>query len=770
MRLATALFLLCGAAWAGPAVREMTPHGAQRGRTIKLVLKGTDLPHGAKLETTLPAAISRLAPDGEAKPDTTLPFLVEITKDAPVGVYPLRVLTADGLSNLMLFSVGDLAESEEKEIEAPKPGNGILTTAEAIAAPAAINGTLPDADVDLFSFQAKAGQKLVFETEANSVGSAIDPAIEILDSAGNQIAKNDDAAGAGIDARLEVTFARPGTYYVRVHDSKYSDQAQNFYRLKIGAYPFAEAMFPIGGRRGQAVTVELVGGNLATPVTVKPDTTLASKFAPVSPPGSSSLPQLFLLSDKQEMMEPADRKLQTGVVVNGRIAAKGEVDRYKLPVKPGEQWLFELIASSTGASELDALLTIYDPAGKKLASRDDLFGADPTLPFDVPPGVSEVTVAVEDLLGRGGAAFGYRLEARREPADFTLQLNSPFVNVPAGGTAIISVGINRRGYDGALQITIPNLPAGYRQAGGTVAPAAASQRFDDPNPRFSRNTATITITAEADAKQQRADLVVRGVAELPDGGRIVRFADSPGLVVSPRGLKQRAVTAGWLGMPLAMASAKALPARLVAGPQQLRLSQGVEYPLNYKVEGPAAARVQGRLRESIATQIGNLRILQGTPGKTQASGQTLVNTNFATPTTPWDLLPQVTVDVDGKPVEIYGPMITIDMVPGYQVLPAARQWAVAPGAALAIEGRVYREPTFEGGLVTIEAQELPDGVSCQSVSVAADSREFKMDCQVTAAAAKGSYEFRLVSSAPDTGRNAKDTYKGPEVTGTIKVI
>ena len=771
MRLATGLLLLSGAAaWAGPAVREISPHGAQRGRTFKLVLKGSDLPHGAKLETTLPATISRLAPDGEAKPDTTLPFLVELKKDAPVGVYPLRVLTADGLSNLMLFSVGDLAESEEKEMEAPKPGNGILATAEAIAAPVVINGTLPDADVDLFSFQAKAGQRLVFETEANSLASAIDPAIEILDSVGNQVAKNDDAAGAGIDARLEITFGRPGTYYVRVHDSKYSDQVQNFYRLKIGAYPFAEAMFPIGGRRGEAVAVELVGGNLAAPVTVTPDTALTGKFAPVSAPGSASLPQLFLLSDKPEMMEPADRKLQPSVVVNGRIAAKGEVDRYSLAVKPGEQWLFEIIASSTGASQLDALLTVYDGTGKKLASRDDLFGADPTLPFEVPPGMNALTVAVEDLLGRGGAAYGYRLEARREPADFTLQLNSPFVNVPAGGTAIISVGINRRGYDGPIQIAIPNLPAGYRQAGGTVAPSAASQRFDDPNPRFSRNTATITVTADADAKPQRADLVVKGVAALADGGRIVRFADSPGLVVSPRGLKQRAVTAAWLGMPLAMASAKTLPARLVTGPQNLRLSQGVEYPLNYKVEGPAAARVQGRLRDNIATQIGNLRILQGTPGKTPASGQTLVNTNFSTPTTAWDLLPQVTVEVDGKAIDIYAPMITIDTVPGYQVWPASKQWTAAPGATLAIEGRVYREPTFEGGLVKIEAQELPEGVNCQNVAVAADAREFKMECQVAASVAKGSYEIRLVSSAPDTGRNAKDTYKGPEVTGKIKVI
>jgi len=61
-------------------------------------------------------------------------------------------------------------------------------------------------------------------------------------------------------------------------------------------------------------------------------------------------------------------------------------------------------------------------------------------------------------------------------------------------------------------------------------------------------------------------------------------------------------------------------------------------------------------------------------------------------------------------------------------------------------------------------------MSCKAIDVAADATEFKMDCQVAASAVKGSYEIRLVSSAPDTGRKAQDTYKGPEVTGTIKVL
>jgi len=757
---------------AAPVIRDIAPHGAQRGKTLQLILKGAGLTPGAKLETTLPASVSRLSPSKDLmKPETELPFLLEVRKDAPVGLYPLRLVTEDGLSNVVLFSVGDLPEVQEKEIENPKQSNGELAAAEAVTTPVVINGTLTDADNDIYSFAVKAGQKVLFEVEAAVVASAVDPALELLDASGKVIARNDDAPGAGIDSRIEHVFAKAGTYAIRIHDSKYATQEQNFYRLKIGSYPYAEAMFPLGWRRGEAVDVELIGGNLAQPVIIKPDTSSDRSFVPVRLPGSLSVPQLLILSDKPEMLEREDdRMLTAGTILNGRIAKPGEVDRYRLAVKPGEQWIFEVKASSTGASRLDALLIVSDKNGKKLESRDDLGGADPAVPLEVPKGVDEVIVSVEDLLKRGGPEFGYRLEARKEAADFLVSLATPFVNVPAGGTAILSARIQRRGYDGPLRLWIQNLPEGFSQAGGTVAPAAASQRFDDPNPRFGVNTSVITITAAPGAKPVTAPLQIVGIADLPGGGRIIREAVAPGLVVTPRGLRARALSAPWLEMPVMLALSKPLPVRLTTPIPLVRIAQGVEFPLNYKVEGSGSAgRSGGRARENIATQVGNLRILQGPPGKTPNSGSLLLSTNFFTPATPWDFLPQITMDVDGRPTEIYGSMVTIDMAPGYQVWPRAKSWKVAPGASVNIAGELYREPTFEGGLVKLEVQDLPDGVECPSVDIAADQHDFKLACQAAASAAKGSYDIRLVSQAPETGRKAKDTYRGPEVTATLRI-
>ena len=766
MRIAGLLILLAAGLNAAPVIREIEPRGAQRGKAFQLVLKGSDLPFGAKVETALPANVSRMAPAKEGQ----LPFLVELKKDAPVGLYPLRLVTNDGLSNVVLFSVGELPETVEIESESddPKKENGAIEKAEKLTTPGVVTGTLTAADVDYYAVTVKAGERLVLETEAAAAGSAVDTALEIVDAAEKVLAKNDDAAGAGSDARIEHTFVKGGTYYVRVHDSKYSDQAVNFYRLKAGAYPFAEALFPLGGQRGKPVEVELVGGSLAQAVTVKPDTSGARRYVPLHTPGSASLPLLFVLGDGPEAMEAAGAALEPAVVMNGRVANKGEVDKYKLAVAPGQHWVIEVQASSLGTSQLDALVTVYGPDGKKIASRDDLGSADPVVPFEVPKDVNEVTVAVEDLLGRGGPAFGYRLKAERGPADFIVQLATPFVNVPAGGTMILPVTVQRRGHDGAVRLRIVDLPAGLRQAGGHVPPAAAQQRFDDPNPRFSATRSTITITADDDAPAAHWRLKVVGIAETAQG-RIVREAEGPGLITGVRGTRAKAVTAPWLEMALPIAVAKRLPVRITTPVALARLAQGVEFEMKYKIERGPNARTINRVRETTASAIGNLRILQGPPAKVPDTGSLMLNTNFATPATTFDMYLQVTAEVDGQRMDVYTPMITIDVVEGYQVRPERTQYALAAGGKMEISGAVHREPTFEGGLVKLEVQDLPDGVKCGAAEVTADVRAWRVACEAGTLAKAGEYDVRLASTAPDTGRKAPDTYKATDLPLKLKI-
>jgi hypothetical protein len=211
---------------AAPLIKVLRPLGARRGTTFTLTLMGQNLVPGSELITQLPATITRLAPPNDLKkPETELPFLVELHRDAPMALYPVRVRSEDGISNLVLFSVSDFPEIELKKEEERKE---TPPSARKISPPVVVNSVLEAAGQDVFQFNARLGQSLVFEVEARRLGSAIDPVIRILDSAGREIAANDDSPGIGVDSRLHVKFPRDGEYRVVVHDSRFSEQEHNF--------------------------------------------------------------------------------------------------------------------------------------------------------------------------------------------------------------------------------------------------------------------------------------------------------------------------------------------------------------------------------------------------------------------------------------------------------------------------------------------------------------------------------------------------------------
>ncbi len=738
------LFLIAVAVHAAPIIRDIVPHGAQRGKSVTLHIKGSGLKTGEKLKTTLPATITRLV--ASAGVENEIPFLITINADAPVGLYPIRVLSKEGMSNLVLFSVGDLPEIDKK-VKSKEDRD----KAQTIPVPVLVNGNLSEAEQDDYLFTTKAGQKLVFEIEARRVGSALDPVIEIHDSTGKLLVRNDD--GAGVDPRIEFTFAKAGQYKLRVHDARFSDQSVNFYRLKIGSYSFAEGLYPLGWKRGEPVEVEIGGGNLATPVKLRPATNSKAATIPVGLSHSPSLPLQFALSDKEEMLE--SERLKPGAIMNGRIAKPGEIDKYKLAVKSGEQWVFELSAAALGSSQLDALITLFDEKGKKLASRDDTASADPAFPYVVPEGVKELTVAVEDLLGRGGPAYAYRLEVRRESADFTATIGAPFLNIPAGGTMQLPVTVQRRGYEGPLKLRVLNLPKGFKVAGGNIPSEAAAQNFNETNAGFRAARGVLTITADANAVAEYTELIV--AAEIP-GGEMRRVAQGLGTIVAVRGTNQRAFTAPWLNLSLPIAVSKPLPVSIAAATPFVRFMQGFEYPIEYRTKG----RVTGKVRTVITGAVGNLRVLDAGKSKSADTGAVMLNTNFGTPVTTFDIVLEATVDIDGTPTQVSSPAIEIDIVPGYQV-------HLESSDKMTFRGSVSREPTFLGSLIRLQVQDLPDHVTCPAVEVPEPEKRFTIACKAAPEAAAGTYDVRITSAAPDTGKRTKEEYKIGDVNAKLVV-
>jgi hypothetical protein len=610
MRSAWLAVLTAQAALAAtPVITELRPRGAEIGRPFTLTLVGRNLGEGARVTSTLAAAFTLMTPvqtpGGMQEAGRVLSFLVEPKAAAAPGVYPLRIETPAGMSNILLFTLGTFPEVTEEESlpDSPAHRNDSIETAEPVAAvPVVVNGTLRGPERDIFRIAGRAGERRVFEVEARRCGSAVDPVLRILDGSGKQLARSDDAPGAGLDARLDFTFPKDGSYYVEVTDARFSTQVQNFYRLKMGAYQYADGIFPLGGRRGEQVPVTFFGGRMGAGKKSNVDLRGAAPseaLTRVALPDSPALPFVFAIGDLPELMEPLAGAVPVPSVVNGRLDKDGEVDRYRVNVEPGEKLLFELQARELGTSRLEGIITLYGANGKKLDSAgdqpltEDVFAvqgtsrtsSDPFLNFTAPADAHEIVVTVEDLARRGGPFYGYRLITRRQAEDFKLSIASPYVNIPAGGTVAISVSADRRGFDGPIQLTIPDLPRGVRVEGGIIP----REYMDASNARTLNRRGLLMLTAEPGVPLLK-ELQVWGEATLADGTVLRRQARGPGMVVDVAGAteqgvvdRQRAVTAPWLGLTLPAAMAEAAGATLeVRQTKIIPMEEGVRYEYAYQ--------------------------------------------------------------------------------------------------------------------------------------------------------------------------------------------
>jgi hypothetical protein len=769
---------------AAPSLKTLRPFGAQRGTTFTLTLVGQELTAGSELITTLPATISRLSPSRDLKtPETELPFLIELRADAPLAHYPVRLRTREGISNVMLFSVGDFPEIEIKKAEDDQE---VKDKARSVSPPVIISSSLKAGEQDVFKFSAAAGQNLVFEVEARRMASAIDPVLRILDSNSRELAFNDDAPGIGVDSRVEVKFPRAGEYRVVVHDSRFSDQEQNFYRLKIGNYLFAESIFPLGGERGKDVDVTFQGGNLPKPVVVRaslkypPSHEVAMINLPAAkePPGSLPLP--FVLGDLPEILEPesgAPSNLAGDTIVNGRISKPGEKDLYRLTVKPGEKWLFEIQAAGLGTSRLGAYLGVSDSAMKHLASAVDAGsllqtgfsfvprekGVDPKLLFTVPENVEELTLSVEDINNRGGPAYGYRLRATRKIEEFSLELVAPFINIPAGGSAAISVRVIRDTYSGPIKLSVTGARSDITTEGGHI-PANAREGL-------------IVVTAKPNAVVPAADLEVWGEGISSSREPIRRRAGGPGLITAVKGARrevgggsmatQKPHVARWLGMQLPAGVAGPPPIVFELEEREIKLVQGLkqDFPVKVRSNVPlnAPIRVEGMQPLGLDVSIKGAAV----DAKTNSAPVQLSST-FNSQIGRFDMVMVARADLGGREVRVVSPCITVELVRAFTLVLPAPGIQLASGGKFVLEGKIHRQFPFQEA-VHLKVEDLPLHVTSAPVDVPPGESTFRLEFQADPAAQPGEHEVRLVATAQMEGRKDNKDYTIPDVKLRLRI-
>ncbi|NJL30360.1 MAG: hypothetical protein HC898_01290 [Phycisphaerales bacterium] len=200
--------------------------------------------------------------------DESIRLELTIAKDTQPGIYEIRMVGSQGLTNPLLFVVGMLPETSE--IENNDPGEELPIPADKpLALPLTINGQIMAGDVDRIRFQAVVGQQLVVQVQArtlipflaDAVPGWVQPVLAIYDPQGREIGFADDHQYHP-DPLLRFKVPATGIYELEIRDALYRGREDFVYRMSIGELPIITAIHPLGGRADELLTVTMDGWNL----------------------------------------------------------------------------------------------------------------------------------------------------------------------------------------------------------------------------------------------------------------------------------------------------------------------------------------------------------------------------------------------------------------------------------------------------------------------------------------------------------------------------
>ena len=175
--------------------------------------------------------------------------------EAILGAHEMRVITPTGVSNPLTVRVTDTPEILETG------GKHSLAAAQEIVLPIGIHGKVGEADqTDYFKFKGRKGEHLIFDVQANRIGSALDSSLAILDSTGKELARSEDFNG--MDSWIDFFVPADADYFLTIRDFQHRGGDTYKYHLTAGAVPYLESIFPFGGERGKTVELTLAGRNL----------------------------------------------------------------------------------------------------------------------------------------------------------------------------------------------------------------------------------------------------------------------------------------------------------------------------------------------------------------------------------------------------------------------------------------------------------------------------------------------------------------------------
>ena len=365
-----------------PFVTGIFPLGCQAGQEINLELRGWNL-----------------VQNQYAPPPANL----------KAGLANLTVPQGTNLLFNVPFQVDTLPEALEKESSEP----------QAITAPVIISGRIDrPGDVDVFSFQGRAGDEIVAEVTARRLNSPLDSRLRLTDASGKEIAANDDFEdkGAGLtthhaDSLIMTRLPADGRYLAQLSDSQGKGGPEYAYRLRISAPrpDFELRVVPSslsirGGSSATATVYALRKDGFTNEIAIAlADAPAGFSLSGARVPANSNSVKLTLAARAVDLTEPCRLSLEGRAIVAGNPLTRPAVPAEDMMqaffyrhLVPAAEW--RVVVNNRGQSRTGprilSTLPVKIPAGgtAKVQVATALPAAAGKFQFEVSEGPEGITV------------------------------------------------------------------------------------------------------------------------------------------------------------------------------------------------------------------------------------------------------------------------------------------------------------------------------------------------------------------------------------------
>lgn len=482
---------------------------------------------------------------------------VTIAANAEPGPREIRVAAMRGLSNPLVFHVGQVPEVAAPPVPASmlailgkeglslrkkqkdtagadmmemammggsgEDASDLDDAVMSVRIPCTLNGQIVSGTVDRYCFAARKGQRLVVNVlarelvpyMADAVPGWFQPVITVSDAKGREVAYRDDYRFKPDPVAL-FEVPEDGEYTLAIHDAIFRGREDFVYRITVGELPFITSIFPLGGRIDAPAVVEAKGWNLIEtritpslkdavpgihPVTVRGRDRILSNRIPFA---LDTLPDG--LEREPNDQSPMAQRVSLPFIVNGRVDRPGDRDIFQFDGKAGEEVVIEVVARRLD-SPLDAVVKLTDSAGKVVAISDDVedlgsgvntHHADSYIRTAL-PAAGTYYVQLGDAQHNGGEEYAYRLRISHPQPGFALRVVPSYVAMRSNAYAGASVHVIRQdGFSEPITLSLKDTKDMFEMGRAVLSGTQTMVR--------------VSIKAKAGDIQAPVSLTIEGVA------------------------------------------------------------------------------------------------------------------------------------------------------------------------------------------------------------------------------------------------------------------